>query len=328
MHTRTIEKWRHDHVFLGADHRRNERRTWAVIALTASMMVAEIVAGIVFGSMALLADGIHMATHAGALIIAALAYLYARRHAHDRRFGFGTAKVGDLAGFASAVILAMFALMIGYESLVRLAAPVPIRFNEAIAVAVLGLVVNLLSAWLLHQGEDHGQHHHGHEPHAHSHDNEDAVHIHHTPNRRDHNLRSAYFHVLADALTSVLAIAGLLAGRSYGWVWMDPLMGIVGAIVIARWSWGLLRDAGAVLLDIVPDEALSERIRKRLETNGDRIVDLHLWRIGPGHMAAIVAVVTDRPQPPDSYKAKLSGVGPLSHVSIEVHPCQHERLAA
>ena len=175
MHTRSIEKWRHDHVFLGADHRRNERRTWAVIALTASMMVAEIVAGTVFGSMALLADGIHMATHAGALIIAALAYLYARRHAHDRRFGFGTAKVGDLAGFASAVILAMFALMIGYELLVRLAAPVPIRFNEAIAVAVLGLVVNLLSAWLLHQGEDHGQHHHGHEPHAYLHDNEDAV---------------------------------------------------------------------------------------------------------------------------------------------------------
>jgi cation diffusion facilitator family transporter len=254
--------------------------------------------------MALLADGIHMATHAGALTIAALAYLYARRHAHDRRFGFGTAKVGDLAGFASAVILAMFALMIGYESLLRLAAPVPIRFNEAIAVAVLGLVVNLLSASLLHQGEDHDHHHHGHEPHAHLNDNDDAGHIHHTPDRRDHNLRSAYFHVLADALTSVLAIAGLLAGRSYGWVWMDPLMGIVGAIVIARWSWGLLPDAG------------------------DRIVDLHLWRVGPGHMAAIVAVVTDRPQPPDSYKAKLSGAGPLSHVSIEVHPCQHERLAA
>jgi cation diffusion facilitator family transporter len=328
MHTQSIEKWRHDHVFLGTDHRRNERRTWAVIALTASMMVTEIMAGTVFGSMALLADGIHMATHAGALTIAALAYLYARRHAHDRRFGFGTAKVGDLAGFASAVILAMFALMIGYESLLRLAAPVPIRFNEAIAVAVLGLVVNLLSASLLHQGEDHDHHHHGHEPHAHLNDNDDAGHIHHTPDRRDHNLRSAYFHVLADALTSVLAIAGLLAGRSYGWVWTDPLMGIVGAIVIARWSWGLLRDAGAVLLDIVPDEALSERIRESLETNGDRIVDLHLWRVGPGHMAAIVAVVTDRPQPPDSYKAKLSGAGPLSHVSIEVHPCQHERLAA
>jgi cation diffusion facilitator family transporter len=327
MHTQSIEKWRHDHVFLGADHRRNERRTWAVIALTASMMVAEIVAGTVFGSMALLADGIHMATHAGALIIAALAYLYARRHAHDRRFGFGTAKVGDLAGFASAVILAMFALMIGYESLLRLAAPVPIRFNEAIAVAVMGLVVNLLSAWLLHQGEEHHHHHHGSDHQGHVHDH-DAGHFHPTPDRRDHNLRSAYFHVLADALTSVLAVAGLLAGRWYGWVWMDPLMGIVGAIVIARWSWGLLRDAGTVLLDRVPDQALPERIRERLETKGDRIVDLHLWRVGPGHMAAIVAIVTDRPQPPDSYKAKLSGVGPLSHLSIEVHPCQHERLAA
>ena len=198
--------------------------------------------------MALLADGIHMATHAGALTIAALAYVYARRHADDRRFGFGTAKVGDLAGFASAVILAMFALMIGYESLLRLTAPVPIRFDEAIAVAMMGLVVNLLSAWLLHQGEGHG--HHGHHHHGHEHDHNDARHaLHHAPDRRDHNLRSAYFHVLADALTSVLAIAGLLAGRSYGWVWMDPLMGIVGAIVIARWSWGLLRDAGAVLLD-------------------------------------------------------------------------------
>ena len=328
MHTHSVEKWQHDHVFLGADHRRNERRTWAVIALTTTMMVAEIVAGTVFGSMALLADGLHMATHAGALIIAALAYLYARRHAHDPRFGFGTAKLGDLAGFASAVILAMFALMIGYESLLRLAAPVPIRFNQAIAVAVLGLVVNLLSAWLLHQGEDQDHHHHGHQPHVHLHDHGDAGHSHHTSDRRDHNLRSAYFHVLADALTSVLAIAGLLAGRSYGWVWMDPLVGIVGAIVIARWSWGLLRDAGAVLLDTVPDQALSERIRERLETNGDRIVDLHLWRVGPGHMAAIVAVVTDRPQPPDDYKAKLSGVGPLSHVSVEVHPCRHERLAA
>lgn len=314
MPTHQLDDWRHDHFFLGADHARNEKRTWGVIALTATMMVGEIVAGITFGSMALLADGIHMATHAGALTIAALAYLYARRHAGDAFFGFGTGKVGDLAGFASAVILAIFALGIAYESVWRLVDPVTIRFTEAIAVATLGLGVNLLSAWLLHQGgHDHG-HSHGPGHHGHGYDHG------HSHGAQDNNLRSAYFHVLADALTSVLAILGLLAGQTYGWVWMDPVMGIVGSIVIARWSWTLMRDAGAILLDTLPDETLMTDMTARLEKNGDRITDLHLWRVGPGHMAAIVSIVSENPDAPAAYKARLADLPGLSHLTVEVHP--------
>ncbi len=319
MHTHSVDPWRHDHVFLGADHDRNERRTWIVIGLTAAMMVGEIAAGAAFGSMALLADGFHMATHAGALTIAAVAYLYARRHARDARFSFGTGKLGELAGYSSAVILAVVALLIGYESVLRLTAPIPIRFDEAIAVAVLGLVVNLASAWLLHGGSSDHDHHHGHD-HDHAHE--------HAHGHQDHNLRSAYFHVLTDALTSVLAIMGLLAGRFYGWTWMDPAMGLVGAVVIARWSWGLLRGAGAVLLDTMPDDALAGRVRDALERDGDRVADLHLWRLGPGHMALVVSVVSDRPQPPDRYKARLSALPRLSHVTVEVHPCEGARGAA
>ena len=313
MQTDSADSWRHEHVFLGADHARNERRTRMVIALTVVMMAGEIVAGAVFGSMALLADGFHMATHAGALTIAAAAYFYARRHAHDRRFAFGTGKLGELAGYSSAVILAVVALLIGFESLIRLRAPVAIRFDEAIAVAVLGLLVNLACALLLrersrdHPGPAQGHLHHQDAAQGHRH------------GHQDHNLSSAYFHVLADAVTSVLAIAGLLGGRVYGWLWMDPLVGLVGAAVIARWSWGLLRGAGAVLLDAMPDGALSERIRRLLEEDGDHVSDTHLWRIGPGHMAAIVSVVSDHPREPEFYKAKLGRVAPLSHLTVEVH---------
>lgn len=336
MPARSLDSLRHDHVFLGAGHARNELRTWIVVALTALMMVGEIVAGALFGSMALLADGFHMATHAGALTIAALAYLYARRSAHDERFTFGTGKFGELAGFSSAVILAIIALLIGFESLVRLTAPVQIRFNEAIAVAVLGLVVNLASAWLLHESGHHDHHGHDHHDH-HSHDHDDGHHHDHNHphhahsdlhGHADHNLRSAYFHVLADALTSVLAIAGLLAGRTYGWLWMDPLMGIVGAVVIARWSWGLLRGAGAVLLDMTPDKTLPDEIRQALEQNGDRVSDLHLWRVGPGHMALVVSIASPRPQAPERYKARLSGFAGLSHVTVEVNALEQARLAA
>lgn len=319
MHSHPAHPWRHEHVFLGADHTRNERRTWIVIGLTAAMMVGEIIAGAMFGSMALLADGFHMATHAGALTIAAVAYLYARRHAHDERFTFGTGKLGELAGYSSAVILAVVALLIGFESVMRLTAPVPIYFNEAIAVAVLGLIVNLVSAWLLHDG---GHHDHHHSP---DHEGGDA---HHAHGHQDHNLRSAYFHVLTDALTSVLAIIGLLAGRFYGWLWMDPLMGIVGGVVIARWSWGLLRGAGAVLLDTMPDKTLSDQIRHTLEHEGDRVSDLHLWRVGPGHMALIVSIVSDRAQSPEHYKRKLSGLPQLSHVTVEVNACKPALRAA
>jgi cation diffusion facilitator family transporter len=317
MHTHSIESWRHVHVFLGEDHARNERRTWFVVALTAAMMVVEIIAGVAFGSMALLADGFHMATHAGALTISGAAYLYSRRHVHDSRFAFGTGKLGDLAGYTSAIILALIALLIGYESILRLRAPVEIYFNEAIMVAVLGLIVNLASAWLLKDSPHHDHGHHGHD----LADHDPTQHSDH--DRRDHNLQSAYFHVLADTLTSVLAITGLIVGRTLGWVWMDPLMGIVGALVIARWSWGLVRDTGAVLLDTVTDSSLSDAIRRRLEHGTDRVSDLHLWRVGPGHVAVIVSVVSDQPLAPEHYKARLSDFPQLSHVTVEVHPCYH-----
>ncbi|PSH65693.1 cation transporter [Phyllobacterium brassicacearum] len=298
----------HDHVFLGDNHERNERKTWLVIALTATMMVAEIVAGTVFGSMALVADGWHMSTHAAAMLIAALAYLYARKNARNPRFTFGTGKFGDLAAFASAVVLALIALLIGWESFVRLATPIPISFSHAISVAVIGLSVNLICALLLRDDQSlhsHGHHHDDHH-HGHGHDN---------------NLRAAYLHVLADALTSVLAIAALVAGSIYGWLWLDPAMGIVGALVIAKWSWGLIRDAGGVLLDYVPsNEDLPEEIRSALEEEGDMITDLHVWQLGPGHHGAIVSLVSEHPKAPSSYREKLAHIHDLSHVTVEVEP--------
>ncbi|WP_018237962.1 CDF family Co(II)/Ni(II) efflux transporter DmeF [Ensifer sp. BR816] len=296
----------HDHLFLGDSHARNERRTWLVIAITATMMVVEIVAGNLFGSMALVADGWHMSTHAAALLITALAYLYARKHAHNRRFSFGTGKLGDLAGFASAVVLALIALLIGWESLVRLRSPVAIDFNEAILVAVVGLAVNLLCAWLLK--DDH--HHHGHD-HGH--------HAHHGRAGEDQNIRAAYLHVLADALTSILAIAALAFGSLYGWTWLDPGMGIVGGLVIARWSWGLIRDAGSVLIDYIPEgEELPDEIEEIITREGAEIVDLHVWQLGPGHHGAIVSIVTDKPRAPSYYREKLAAIHDLSHVTVEI----------
>ncbi len=308
----------HEHVFLGEDHHRNERKVWLVIALTATMMVVEIIAGSIYGSMALVADGWHMSTHAGAMLITALAYSYSRRHAHDPRFSFGTGKLGDLAGFASAVVLALIALLIGWESFLRLTNPIEISFNQAIAVAVVGLVVNLVSAWLLK--DDHG-HHHGHSHHhEHDHDHDHNDETGHTHEKvRDNNLRAAYLHVLADALTSVLAIAALLVGKSYGWLWADPLMGVVGALVIARWSWGLIRDSGQVLLDAVPEAGrLKNEITNHLERSGDHITDLHIWQIGPGHHAAIVAIASHSPKLPSVYKERLGHIHGLSHVTVEV----------
>ncbi|MEO8668605.1 MAG: CDF family Co(II)/Ni(II) efflux transporter DmeF [Bauldia sp.] len=318
MHTESIAPWTHQHVFLGAHHGRNERRTWVVVALTAAMMVAEIVGGVLFGSMALLADGWHMSTHAAALAISALAYLYARRHAHDPRYAFGTGKLGELAGFASAVVLGIVALLIGYESLARLAAPVPVAYGEAIAVAALGLAVNVISAWLL-RDRSHDAHGRDHNDHGH------AGHHHH--GNRDHNLRSAYLHVLADAATSVLAIGGLLAAMAFDFPWIDALVGLVGACVIAVWSLGLIRDSGRVLLDIVPDPALLAALRQRLEAGGDRVADLHLWQVGPGHRAAVVSIVSDHPMPPAAYKQKLAGIAGLSHVTVEVEPCRADEAA-
>ena len=303
----------HDHVFLGENHERNERRTWFVIVLTATMMVAEITAGTVFGSMALVADGWHMSTHAAAMLIAALAYLFARKNARNPRFTFGTGKLGDLAAFASAVILALIALLIGWESFLRLTNPVAISFPQAISVALIGLAVNLVCAWLLRDDPSH----HG-QGHYHDHHHADDDHA-HPAHGRDNNLRAAYLHVLADALTSVLAIVALLAGSVFGWLWLDPAMGIVGALVIARWSWGLIHAAGGVLVDYVPaDEDLPEEIRSAIEVEGDVIIDLHVWQLGPGHHGAIVSVVSDNPKAPSLYRAKLAHIHDLSHVTVEV----------
>ncbi|MGC4029032.1 MAG: CDF family Co(II)/Ni(II) efflux transporter DmeF [Steroidobacteraceae bacterium] len=295
------------HSWLGQHHDRHARRTRWVLALTIVMMVGEIAGGRWFGSMALMADGWHMGTHAAALGIAALAYRYARHHARDPRFTFGTGKVGELAGFASAISLGIAALLIGLESCERLLSPRPIGFRSAGAIAVLGLIVNLVSAALLHDGEAGHDHDHGdgHEDHHH-----------------DTNLRAAYVHVLADAFTSVLAIVGLLAGRFLGWVWMDPAMGLVGAAVIAHWSIGLARTAGRSLLDAHDDSQLERAIRARLLRAGEdsRVTDLHVWRLGPGYHALMVSLVSAAPLTPADYRERLNDLPSLSHVTIEVNP--------
>ncbi|HEU0166100.1 MAG TPA: CDF family Co(II)/Ni(II) efflux transporter DmeF, partial [Thermomicrobiales bacterium] len=408
----------HDHVFLGAGHEKNERKTWAVIVLCAVMMAVEIVGGSLFGSLALVADGLHMSTHASAMLIAALAYRYARKHAADRRFVFGTGKLGDLAGFTSAVILAMIALLIGYEAVARVVAPVPIHFAEAVPIAVVGLLVNIVSAWLLSGDDHHHGHGHGHgtdesDEHGHGHDDETQLisvkegqyalsvfeegmppvfriarldqgvnpgensvtvttmrpdgmrQIFHFADRgrylestteipephtfiawvsisgeeqrvefeehghdhgsgvdsRDHNIRAAYVHVIADAAVSVLAIIGLLLAKAFGWLWMDPLAGIVGALVIANWSYGLMRDTGGILLDICPSNAIEKKVRAAVENAGDKLVDLHIWRLGPGHFGAVISVVTAVAQRnPAFYHSILRGFKGLSHITVEVHP--------
>jgi cation diffusion facilitator family transporter len=402
----------HDHVFLGTDHERAERRTWAVIILCTVMMIAEIVGGALFGSLALIADGLHMSTHAGALLLAALAYTYARRYAHDRSFTFGTGKFGDLAGYTSAIVLAMIALLIGYEALERLLNPVAISFNEAIPIAVLGLAVNVASAWLLSGGHHHGHghahgHHHDHdhgdeprlaefdsgalaievfetnvpprfrvlsagcalpkcsdltietvrpdrsrqlfsfedrgdflesrdeipEPHAfvarialiqagrqQTRELEFEEHEHgHGAHHRDNNMRAAVIHVIADAAVSVLVIVGLVLARTFGWLWMDPVAGLIGALVIANWSVGLLRDTGAILLDRMPDSKIADKVRQTIECEGDRVTDLHLWRLGPGHLGAIVSVATSGTREAAHYRQRLTKFADLSHVTVEVH---------
>jgi cation diffusion facilitator family transporter len=314
----------HDHVFLGKDHERAERRTWAVIILCSIMMIAEIIGGALSGSLALIADGLHMSTHAGALLLAALAYTYARKYATDPGFTFGTGKFGDLAGYSSAVVLAMISLLIGYEAITRFVDPVPIAFNEAIPIAVLGLAVNVASALLLSGGHhrDHGHgHSHGHS-HSHDHDDEHEADEHEhgdSAHHRDNNMRAAVVHVMADAAVSVLVIVGLLLARAFGWLWMDPLAGLVGALVIANWSFGLLRDTGAILLDRTPDPRMADRVRIAIESEGDRVIDLHLWRLGPGHLGAIVSVATSATREPAHYRKRLAGFADLSHVTVEVH---------
>jgi cation diffusion facilitator family transporter len=316
MHAHSLERWRHEHVYLGPHHRRNERRTQLVIALTLAMMVLEVAGGLIFGSMALLADGWHMATHAGALALTVLAYAFARRHAESARYSFGTGKVGDLAGFSSAVLLGGVAVLIGFESLARLIAPTAILYDESILVACLGLLVNVAGAVLLfpaqHPEQPGPQHGHGH------------GHLHGAEAHADHNLRSAYFHVMADALTSLFAIGALLGGKLLQLMWLDAAVGLVGAFVILRWSVTLMRDTGAVLLDAAGDPRVPARIRAALERHDERVTDLHVWRLGPGHFAAIVALVAEDPQPPEHYKQRLAGIEGLAHVTIEVNPCPGE----
>src|SRR5271156_3045627 len=297
MHSHSMTSWTHGHAFLGEHHGEHERRTWSVVALTAVMMVAEIAGGTMFGSIALVADGWHMGTHVAALAIAGLAYLFARRHMHDARFSLGTGKFGELAAFASAIILGMIALGIAYESVLRLLHPIVIHFREVVPIAALGLCVNLASAWLLRETHNHAHgpsaqgHDHDHD-HDHDHGGADAAH------QQDSNYRAAYVHVLADALTSVLTIAGLSAAWAFGWTFMDPVVGLIGMMVILSWGLSLVRSAGGVLLDTVPDSAMAQRIRDCIETDGDRLADLHLWQLGPGHAAVIASVVSDTPQPP------------------------------
>jgi cation diffusion facilitator family transporter len=327
-HSHAVDQWTHDHAFLGEHHATHERRTWSVVALTAVMMIAEIAGGTLFGSIALVADGWHMGTHVAALAIAGFAYLFARRHADDQRFSLGTGKFGELAAFSSAIILAMVALGIAYESVMRLTSPVVIHFRDAVPIAALGLCVNLASAWLLRGEHNHA---HGHSVgHAHAHDDahdHDHQHDHdHADNGATHhdiNLRAAYIHVLADALMSILTIAGLCVAWKFGWNFIDPLVGLVGSAVIASWSFSLLRAAGRVLLDAVPDPGLIRRIRSRIEINGDRLCDLHVWQIGPGHIAVMASVVSEAPQAPVVYKQRLEGVAGLCHITVEVNagPC-------
>ena len=300
------KRWAHDHTF-GTDVRASgERRAHWVIALTFVTMVVEIIAGTVFGSMALLADGLHMASHASALTVSALAYYYTRRHARDARFSFGTGKLNSLAGFASALLLVGFAFVMAWESFGRMLNPVAIKFNQAIFVAVLGLAVNGLCLLVLN-GNDH-EHDHDEDGHHHG---------------QDHNLWSAYLHVMADAATSVLAILALLAGKYFGLAWMDPLMGILGAALVAQWSWGLIRSSGRVLLDMQAPESLRLAIRDAVERHGDsQVSDLHVWSVGPGIYAAEIGVVASEPLGADKYRKLLPRDIGLVHVTVETRRCE------
>ncbi len=309
IHEHALENWQHSHEF-SVQNDKGERRTLYVLILTAITMVVEIIAGSVYGSMALLADGWHMGTHVAAFMIAIFAYRYARKHANNPAFAFGTGKVNVLGGFASAIALAVVALVMLAESLQRIIDPQAIHFNEAITVASIGLIVNVLSAFLLKDGHDH-THHHVHE---HTHD-----HHHH-----DHNLKAAYLHVLADALTSMLAIIALVSGKYFGWYWLDPMMGIVGAIIITRWSYGLIKQTGPILLDASIEEDYRQAIKDTIEKDADnRISDIHIWKVGANHYAAIIALVTHYPNSAEYYKLLLSKFHKLSHVTIEVNECKH-----
>ena len=297
MHIHTLENWQHGHDF-SVKNEAGERRTQYVLILTVLTMVVEVIAGSVYGSMALLADGWHMGTHVAAFVIAIFAYRYARKHANNPAYAFGTGKVNVLGGFASAVALAVVALVMLVESLHRIIDPQVIHFDESIAVAIIGLFVNIISAFLL---KGHDSHHH------------------------DHNLKAAYLHVLADAMTSLLAIVALVSGKYLGWNWLDPIMGIVGAIIITRWSYGLLKQTGPILLDASIEEEYQLKIKEAIEKDSDnRITDIHTWKVGANHYAAIISLVTHFPCATEHYKGLLSNFHKLSHVTIEVNECKDE----
>jgi cation diffusion facilitator family transporter len=318
-----ISDLKHDHSFGQAAKRGGESRTLIVIVITAIMMVVEISTGIAYGSMALLADGMHMASHALALGINFFAYIYARRHAHDARFSFGTGKVNALGGFSGAILLALFAIMMAWESVERLINPTEIVFNSAIAVAIIGLVVNGASVFILgdNHSHDHGHghdHDHSHDHHHHDHDHAHG-HDHHHDGHHDHNLRSAYLHVMADALTSVTAIIALLAAKYFGWIWMDPLMGIVGSLLVAKWSIGLLKQTSSNLLDHQASPAIVDSVRHSVEKEGEiMITDLHVWSIGPNIYSVILSVVTSKSIDVDKIKSELDS-SLFPHVTVEVH---------
>lgn len=313
MNQKNVESWRHTHAFGQDGKNESERRTGIVVVMTVTMMVVEITAGIIFGSMALLADGLHMASHAVALSINVFAYVYARRYALDRRFSFGTGKVNALGGFTGAIILGMVAVIMAWESFKRIVHPVGISFDQAIFVAVIGLVVNGVSVWILNIKHDH-----------HDHDEHDEHEHHH---HHDHNLRSAYLHVLADALTSVLAIFALIMAKYFGLNWMDPLMGILGAILVSRWSLGLLRTTSHTLLDRQGPQHLEGKIKELIERDGDsQVTDLHLWAVGPNIYSAIISIVADQPLQPEEYKKNISSDIKLAHVTVEVHRYKRESL--
>lgn len=308
MHTHSLANWQHEHDF-SVNNEKGERRTKYVLLLTAVTMVIEIVAGSIFGSMALLADGWHMGTHVAAFMITIFAYRFARKHANNPAFAFGTGKVSVLGGFASAVALAVVALVMLIESLQRIIDPHIIQFNEAIAVASLGLIINLISALLLK--DHHHHHHHHHHDHDHAH---------------DHNLRAAYLHVLADALTSMLAIIALISGKYFGWHWLDPAMGVVGAIIITRWSLSLLKQTGPVLLDGSIEQSYKAAIRKTIENDSDNLVtDMHIWKVGANHYAAIISIVTQAPKTTQYYKELLHDFHRIGHLTIEVNKCDGDR---
>ncbi len=302
MPNENLDPWRHDHTFNQDKRKPGESRTLIVIAITALMMVVEIIAGLHYGSMALLADGLHMASHTVALGITAFAYIYTRRHAKDRRFSFGSGKINALGGFTGAVLLAMFALYMAVESFERLVNPIEIGFNQSIAVAVLGLLVNGASVFILGVGTREGDHS-----------------LDHTA-QKDQNLKSAYLHVMADALTSLLAIMALLSAKYFGWIWMDPIMGVVGAILVARWSYGLLRSTSSILLDCQAPEALQNTIREAIENDGDsQVTDLHVWTIGPGIYSAQITLTAKEPASPSEYKARIPKSVGVVHIVVETH---------